>query len=252
MISSIGLASWLAYRYFRTHEEKIQKSGTQAIEAAVFGLLGLMIAFNFAGTYSRFDAHRQIIVDEANAIGTAFSRLDLLEEKNRLPLQEKFIDYIDLRINFYPSIDDYSATVKNLRNTEEAQASIWRMAIESTANESQPSTRNLLIPAINQMFNAVTTRTVAVQMHTPIWIYLIFFFIIVICAVLSGISMAASERFSWIFVILFATVLVITIYIILDLEYPHMSLINLDFAQQTLIDLKKSMIEYTKLYSRSS
>src|SRR5215470_9658109 len=51
-----------------------------SLEAAVFALLGLMIAFTFSGALSRFDVRRSQIVDEANAIGTAWLRIALLPE----------------------------------------------------------------------------------------------------------------------------------------------------------------------------
>jgi hypothetical protein len=53
-------------------------TGAGALEAAVFGLLALLIAFTFSGAASRFDARRHLVVEEANAIGTAYLRVDLL------------------------------------------------------------------------------------------------------------------------------------------------------------------------------
>ncbi len=53
-------------------------AGTGAVEGAVFALLGLLVAFTFSGAASRFDARRALVVEEANAIGTAYLRLDLL------------------------------------------------------------------------------------------------------------------------------------------------------------------------------
>src|SRR5262245_47987101 len=54
------------------------RAGLGAVEGAVFALMGLLIAFTFSGAAARFDSRRQLIVDEANAIGTAWLRLDLL------------------------------------------------------------------------------------------------------------------------------------------------------------------------------
>ncbi len=53
-------------------------AGIGAVEGAVFGLLGLLIAFTFSGAGTRFDTRRQLVVEETNAIGTAYLRLDLL------------------------------------------------------------------------------------------------------------------------------------------------------------------------------
>jgi hypothetical protein len=56
------------------------RTGLAVVEGAVFGLMGLLLAFTFSGAASRFDARRQLIVEEANAIGIAYLRLDLLPE----------------------------------------------------------------------------------------------------------------------------------------------------------------------------
>ena len=61
-----------------TNDTEGARAGTGAVEGAVFGLLGLLIAFTFSGAASRFDTRRQLIVEETNVIGTAYLRLDLL------------------------------------------------------------------------------------------------------------------------------------------------------------------------------
>ena len=64
------------------------RTGVGAIEGAVFALLGLLIAFTFSGAASRLDTRRQLIVEEANAIGTAYLRLDLLKGQARERLKK--------------------------------------------------------------------------------------------------------------------------------------------------------------------
>jgi hypothetical protein len=59
-------------------DEEGARAGLGAVEGAVFALMGLLIAFTFSGAASRFDARRQLIVEEANALSTAWLRLDML------------------------------------------------------------------------------------------------------------------------------------------------------------------------------
>ena len=54
------------------------RAGFGVVEGAIFALMGLLIAFTFSEAASRFDTRRQLVVEEANAIGTAYLRLDLL------------------------------------------------------------------------------------------------------------------------------------------------------------------------------
>src|SRR5512147_2359963 len=79
-------------------DEEGARAGLGAVEGAVFALLGLLIAFTFSGAASRFDARRDLIVTEANAIGTAWLRLDLLSPGAQSELRDLFRKYLDLRL----------------------------------------------------------------------------------------------------------------------------------------------------------
>src|SRR5678816_3372464 len=67
--------------------------GTGAAEAAVFGLLGLLIAFTFSGAASRFEERRHLVTQEANAIGLSLIRIDLLPDDAQPELRRLFRRY---------------------------------------------------------------------------------------------------------------------------------------------------------------
>ena len=69
-------------------------AGVGTVEGAVFALFGLLIAFTFSGAAARFDTRRQLIIEETNAIGTAYLRLDLLPVDAQPGLREKFRRYV--------------------------------------------------------------------------------------------------------------------------------------------------------------
>ena len=72
-------------------------AGLGAIDGAVFGLMGLLIAFTFSGAATRFDARRQLVGQEANDIGTAYLRIDLLPQAAQPALREDFRNYTEAR-----------------------------------------------------------------------------------------------------------------------------------------------------------
>ena len=82
----------LGYRLGRYAIEKTASSheGTGTIEAAVFALLGLLLGFTFANGISHLDRRRELIVQEANGIGTAYLRLDLLPANRQLKCVTSF------------------------------------------------------------------------------------------------------------------------------------------------------------------
>src|SRR5512139_2654095 len=112
----MSLFSIVFYRFGRRRrqEEDAPSEVSGAIIGAVFALLGLLIAFTFSGAYSRFDARRQLIVQEANAIGTAYLRLDLLPVAAQAPLREKFRAYAASRAVLYEKLTDASATMSEI------------------------------------------------------------------------------------------------------------------------------------------
>src|SRR5689334_19405316 len=84
--------------------------GASAAEAAVFGLLGLLIAFTFSGAASRFEDRRHLITTEANAIGTAYLRIDLLPADAQPEVRALFRRYVDARVTAFRQVmEDYAA-----------------------------------------------------------------------------------------------------------------------------------------------
>src|SRR5512139_1750487 len=110
----MSLFSIVFYRFGRRRrqEEDAPSEVSGPIIGAVFALLGLLIAFTFSGAYSRFDARRQLIVQEANAIGTAYLRVDLLPAETQAPLRESFREYTATRAAQQQYVSDNPAARK--------------------------------------------------------------------------------------------------------------------------------------------
>src|SRR5215831_20392927 len=98
----------------RRRERGLESTGDAYVVAdgAVFGLMGLIVAFTFSGAGARFDARRQLMGQEANAIGTAYLRLDLLPPATQPELREDFRNYADARLATYKNLALDPATAK--------------------------------------------------------------------------------------------------------------------------------------------
>src|SRR3982750_4185247 len=101
MFVTIEMGRWFGGRQFTSHTSFDSPRGVGTIEASVFGLLGLLIAFTFAGAESRFETRRQLIVQESNAIGTAYLRLNLLPASAQSGIRAAFRSYTDARIAYF-------------------------------------------------------------------------------------------------------------------------------------------------------
>lgn len=217
------------------------RTGTGAVEGAIFALLGLLVAFTFSGAASRFETRRQLVVQEANAVGTAWLRLDLLPAADRGALQELFRQYLDARLSAYAKLPDLNAALAEIDRSIKLQNDIWQRAVASAQTEAGERARVLLLPALNEMFDITTVRTMAAQSHPPTIIFVLLFVLGLGCAFLAGYGMASGKERSWAHILGFAAVMATTFYVIMDIEYPRIGLIRVDAADQVLIQLRESM-----------
>ncbi len=95
--------------------------GVGAVEAALFALLGLLIAFTFSGAAARFDDRRELITQETNAIGSAYQLVDLLPAEKQPQIRSKFRDYVDSSLNTYRNVSNEAAVSEAPTRTEQLQ-----------------------------------------------------------------------------------------------------------------------------------
>ena len=221
-------------------DEEGARAGLGAVEGAVFALMGLLIAFTFSGAASRFDARRQLIVEEANSIGTAWLRLDLLPLAAQPELRDLFRRYVDLRLAVYQKLPDLAAALADLDKANALQGVIWSNAVAASQQSPTPLAAQL-IPALNQMFDIAATRTAAARMHPPPIIFVLLGVLALMSSLLAGYAMAGGKTRSWIHLIGFALIMATTVYVILDLEFPRFGLIRIDATDRVLIELRESM-----------
>lgn len=214
--------------------------GLGGVEGAVYGLLGLLVAFTFSGAATRFEGRRDLVVKEANAVGTAYLRLDLLPEPARSRLRDKLRRYLDSRLETYRRLPDAEAAREELGRSIAMQGEIWTEAVEALKAAEPPATI-VLIPALNDMFDIVTTRTAAMRAHPPNVLFAMLVAVALVSAVLVGHGMALNPTRRRLHMLAYAGVLALTLYVIVDLEYPRLGLIRVDDFDQVLIDVRAGM-----------
>jgi len=218
------------------------RAGTGVIEGAVFALLGLLIAFTFSGATSRFDARRALIIQETNDIGTAWLRLDLLAAKDQPEMRELFRQYLDSRLETYRKIPDMVAVQAELDRTASLQEAIWKRAVElGGLDGASPDASKLLLPALNAMIDITTTRTMAASHHPPGAIYAMLYVLALTSALLAGYGMAGGASRNWLHSVGYPAVLAIAVYVILDIEFPRLGIIQVDTVDHALVQLRESM-----------
>jgi hypothetical protein len=112
------------------------RQGLGVPEGAVFSILGLLIAFTFSGAATRFDSRRDLVAQEANDIGTAWLRLDLVPADKVEDLRDLFRQYLDARIEAYRKLPDIEAAEEASAFAASLQGEIWAKSMASLESET--------------------------------------------------------------------------------------------------------------------
>lgn len=217
------------------------KAGLGVIEGAMFALLGLLVAFTFSGAATRFEGRRHLIVEEANDIGTAYLRLDLLPADAQPELRELFRRYVDNRIEMYRHFSNLDQVNRDMAKSQELQNVIWQKSVAAADRAGNTAASMLLLPALNAMIDITTTRIAATENHPPMVIFAMLAVIALASAMMAGFELASSTTRSWLHTLGFAVILSVAVYVILDLEYPRRGLIRVDAFDHYIVDVRNSM-----------
>lgn len=238
MLACLEIGNRLGNRALAAGELK----GAGAVEGAVFALLGLLIAFTFSGAATRFEVRRHLITEEANDIGTAWLRIDVIPIDAQPAIRELFIQYMDNRATIYRGIENPDVRKAKMETTAQLQQKIWDAAIAAT---SRPDAKNqaamLFLPALNAMIDITTTREVATRNHPPVVIFLMLGALTLVSSLLAGYAMAGSGRGIRLHKLMFALIMAITFFVTIDLEYPRLGFIRIDDADRPIIELLESV-----------
>ena len=227
------------YRIARTHRGEPSQEGLTLFQTAIFALLGLLLGFSFAGSMGRFEARRDLIIREANAINTAYLRIDALPSAFQPDMRSLFHMYLEARLHAYDDLDSGHDFESAMTKASSLQHQIWDKAIEATSQDT--SGKVLVLSSLNEMIDVTTARAVALRTNLPTVILLLLLGVALLTSLLAGYGMAKSKRRNVFHGVIYAAAVSLTIYVILDLDNPRSGLIRLDSAEQMLKQLQRAI-----------
>ncbi len=215
------------------------ESGAKLLDGALSLLLGLFLAFSFSLAAGRYESRQDLVIAEANAIGTAYLRCDLMRDAQRDACRRHFRDYTDLRIGISTAHADSGDLRRLALQSEQKQAELWAMLTE--AARAAPSTNTSLgLQAMNEVIDRHGERVAAYRRHVPAVVTVMLLGLCLIWAMFNGYAQGAANRRNPVGWPAFAVLVSIVIYIIFDFDRQSAGLIRLD-ASQSLYDLRASM-----------
>jgi hypothetical protein len=235
---------WLGHR---TRFNIIQKDpehakvDLKAINGMLLGLLGLLLAFTFGMSNSRFNTRRELVIQEANNIGTVILRTDIYPDSVRKLLRSNLKDYLEARIAFYEAGLDIEKIIYYYRQADAIGKKVWSIAAKYAAEDDITTLTSQFIPALSAMIDIATTRRAAGESTIPDSI--MYFLFILCCGSSFLLGYDHKEKIDWIIIVGFSIMLSATVFNIIDLDRPRSGLIDMDTPNQKIVELRQLFIE---------
>ncbi len=239
LLALMILLYWIGLRSRRLMIKKtgVEKNdGIGPIEGSILGLLALMLSFTFSLSSGRHDKRNDIIVQEANDIGTAILRADLYPDSIRNPLRAEFRNYVEARISFYTVGNDFKKVVEANDSAVAIQNRLWAIVAKAGQDRENLHRSAQMIPALNQMIDIVTTRNASLMERVP---DLILYMLFLLCLTSSFIlGYAGGKQSDWVIALAFNIMVGLAIFMILDLDKPRTGVITSKEANYHIIGLR--------------
>jgi hypothetical protein len=215
----------------------LSKIDLGTINGTLLGLLGLLLAFTFSMSSSRFDERRNLVIEEANDIGTAVLRADLYPDSIRQLLRSNFQEYIEARISFYQAGMNIEKTVYYYLKADSIGKVLWNIAVTDAKVNNVFLRAGQMVPALNAMIDITTTRRSSGESTVPDSIMYFLFGLCFCSSFLLGYD-NKNNKIDWVLVFGLATMLSFTVFNIIDLDRPRSGLISMDVPNEKIIELR--------------
>jgi hypothetical protein len=217
----------------RLHSAKTEHNDVGTLAGAALGLLALLIAFSFTMADSRYDTRRNMVLEEANAIGSTANFALMLPAAAQQPILRLLRDYTAVRIALGVPYDPLKLE-QDLALSLDLQARLWQQAVAVTAENPQSLPAYRFVASLNEMNNIHERRLTALRNHVP---SAAMFMLIATAMVAMGFTgynagvVGARRRFTTLIMSLTVSLLIL---LIIDLDRPYRGLIQVPV--QALVD----------------
>jgi hypothetical protein len=212
------------------------------LEGAILGLMALIISFTFAMALSRFEARRDAVLNEANAIGTTALRAHLLPAPHNAEVLRLLREYLELRLDMTGRVLSPSQLDAALARSNALQVALWQQTKAVAAKDSAMVPTGIFIQALNEMIDNQEKHLTATRNRVPNIVLFALYCIATVAGAFTGYAGGLESRRSRLPVYVMGVLVAAVILLIQDLDRPNSGFIRV--SQQPMIDTAASVRAY--------
>jgi len=243
LMVAVEIGFWARKRRVKGDSDSVEKGDMALLIGGVMTLLALLLGFTYSMSGGRFEQRRQLVIEEANAIGTTYLRAKTLPEPRSSEIQELLRQYTALRVEMTSTrapgpekIREWDTRAKQLHGL------LWSPAA-ALAREGPNAVISVFLVTLNEMIDLHTKRLAAFRNRVPFSIYLVLFVVSAILLWLIGHYFGSQRKRVRALTTLLALLVASVMWLIMDLDQPVRGAIRA--SQQSLIDLHQELSRTT-------
>jgi len=226
---------WVGRRRSLRSEQE-QEMVVRGLVGGMLGLEAFMLAFTFGAAAAHFDARRQVVIDEANTIRTAYLRADFLPEPHRAEIRNLLREYVDVRLEGVRS----GKIEQGIARSEELHNQLWLQAAASREKTPSPAFAVQFIQSLNEIFALHSRRVITgLEFRIPNIIWIVLYAITALAAASIGYHSGLTGRSRPLVALAIILAFSAVILLIEDLDRPLYGF--LEVSQRALVDLQTMM-----------
>jgi hypothetical protein len=234
MLAAIEVGFRLGRKFKARAPENIQAQ-IFTVEAGILGILALLLGFTMSMAVSRFEIRKQLVLEEADAIGTSSLRAQLLPAPAGPEISSLLRQYVNVRVQYGAAGNDLARIQELNRETERLQTKIWARTVAYAQQDPNPVRGGLLLQSLNEAIDAGEARWMAFQNRVPESVIYVNAAVSLLSALLVGYSFGVNGRRNIFSMFVLAVSITLVLAVIVDLDRPGSGYIRV--SQQPMIDL---------------
>ena len=222
----------------RSHRVAHGAADTATLTGAALGLLALLLGFSFSLAVSRYEARRDLVLEEANAIGSTANFALMLPEAKQKPILGLLREYTAVRIGLGVPYDP-AKLKRDVARSVELQNRLWQQAVAVTASAPQSLPAYRFVASLNEMNNIHERRLSALRYHIPGAVMFLLIAVAMVAIGFTGYHAGAQASHARVATFIMSLTVAVVIMLVIDLDRPARGVIR--EPVQALIDAQQGI-----------
>jgi hypothetical protein len=206
----------------------------------ILAVLGLLLGFTMSMAVTRFEVRKQLVLDEANAIGTSYLRTSLLPVPDSTEIANLLREYVGVRLQYADVRGDLDRLQTSREQALHLQNEFWTRAVAYGQKDPSPVRSGLLLQSLNQVIDLESARWMAFQNHVPPTVVYVNFVVALLAIMLVGYAFGREGRRQVFATTMLVLAITVVLAVIVDLDQPRQGFIKV--SQQPMLDLQHRLL----------